>query len=258
MKKFIVSIAVAFLLSACTDYLAEYKDEYGNSFANVNDAQVGDPGTTIPDNSGDTPIEDPDTTAPDDFNGVLTDSRDGQVYKTITIGSQIWMAKNLNYETADSYCYGDDASNCTSYGRLYSWPLSVGKTDAECGWNVSCTLPAVVQGICPSGWHLPSAAEFETLIAAAGGESSAGKALKSKSGWFNDGNGSDAYGFSAYPGGNRGSNSRYVNKGSSAFFWTSTMVDENRAKGVSIGTSASISVATKDKTMKYSVRCIKD
>lgn len=256
MKKFIGSIAVAFLLSACTDYLAEYKDEYGNSFANANDAQAGDtpiedPGTTIPDDSGDVPTS-------DDFNGTLTDPRDGHVYKTVTIGSQIWMAKNLNYETADSYCYGDDASNCTSYGRLYSWPLSVGKTDAECGWNVSCTLPTVVQGICPSGWHLPSAAEFETLIAAVGGESSAGKALKSKSGWFNDGNGTDAYGFSAYPGGNKGSSGKYVSKGSSAFFWTSTMVDETRARSVSIGTTESISANTKDKTMKFSIRCVKD
>ena len=113
--------------------------------------------------------------------GTMTDSRDGQTYKTVTIGSQTWMAENLNYETSNSYCYNDSASYCIKYGRFYIWEAA---TTA-----------------CPEGWHLPTKAEFKTLFTAVGGELIAGQKLKSTSGW-NDyrgesGNGTDAFAFSA-------------------------------------------------------------
>ncbi|MBR2020944.1 MAG: hypothetical protein IJ939_00775, partial [Clostridia bacterium] len=91
----------------------------------------------------------------------LADDRDGQTYKTVKIGDQWWMAENLNYETDSSFCYKDSAEFCEKYGRLYTWD-------------------AVVD-VCPDGWHLPSKAEWETLITAVGGRATAGKMLKSTS-----------------------------------------------------------------------------
>ena len=86
----------------------------------------------------------------DEAENVLKDPRDGKKYKTVKIGNQTWMAENLNYEIADSYCYNNDTSNCDKYGRLY-------------------TRDAALKA-CPAGWHLPSMDEFKTLIETVGGE----------------------------------------------------------------------------------------
>ena len=134
--------------------------------------------------------------------GELVDSRDGQTYKTVTIGTQTWMVQNLNYAYTDvpykrggftsdstSWCYNDDASNCSKYGRLYTWAAamdSVGTLSTNgkgCGYGTTCSPTYPVRGICPEGWHLPTKAEFETLFTAVGGQSTASKVLKSTSGW---------------------------------------------------------------------------
>jgi len=132
--------------------------------------------------------------------GVLIDIRDDQTYKTVVIGSQNWMAENLNYRIPDgtSRCYpiSDQTNpndnynnNCDTYGRLYNWEMA--------------------RDICPDGWHLPSQEEWEVLTSYIGDFYTAGKKLKATSGW-NDYNGAsdngmDEYGFSALPGGYGGS-----------------------------------------------------
>ena len=158
----------------------------------------------------------------------MTDSRDGQTYKTVTIGSQTWMAQNLNYVTENSYCIEDNTSNCTKYGRLYTWAAamdSVGTWSANgkgCGFGRTCSPTYPVRGVCPTGWHLPTSAEFETLFTAVGGQSIAGKKLKSTNGWNNNGNGMDDYSFSVLPagvwiyGGGGGAVGLYTD------FWSST------------------------------------
>jgi len=116
------------------------------------------------------------------------DPRDNKTYKTVKIGTQVWMAENLNYDAdGDGYgCYDSDPANCKKYGRLY-------------------TLQTAMKA-CPSGWHLPLKEEWEALITAVGGKKTAGKALKATSGWNNQegksGNGEDIFGFFALPGGN--------------------------------------------------------
>lgn len=115
------------------------------------------------------------------------DPRDGQKYKTVKIGNQIWMAENLNYEMGYSWCNELNEENCKEYGRLYIWDVAI--------------------NACPDGWHLPSKMELDFLMAAVGGYEIAGKILKSKTGWAlkenSDGNGIDQYGFSAKPSGGR-------------------------------------------------------
>ena len=178
-----------------------------------------------------------------DVEGFLTDSRDGQTYRTVIIGSQTWMAQNLNYETANSYCYGNTPSKCTKYGRLYTW--------------------AAAKAACPTGWHLPAYEEFETLFTAVGGSSTAGTKLKSTSGW-NDfegksGNGVDAYSFSALPAGYRDYDGNFKYEGYDASFWSSTEGGSDYAYDMYlyyIDGYAYLSGYYKD--FGFSVRCVKD
>jgi len=135
--------------------------------------------------TSDTPSATPDT-----FRitfGTLRDPRDGKKYVTTVIGGRTWMAKNLNYQpqSGNSWCYDNYNPNCDKYGRLYDFRTAA--------------------AVCPSGFHLPSREEWDTLVAAAGGDKTAGKKLRARSGWNwdKDSNGTDDYGFSALPGGAR-------------------------------------------------------
>ena len=223
--------------------------------------------------------------------GTLTDSRDGQTYRTVKIGDQVWMAENLNYAytgvpysyydgpigiayTSDStsWCYDNDPANCAKYGRLYTWAVamdSVGEWSSNgkgCGYGKTCSVASagaatLVRGICPKGWHLPSYYEWDALFTAVGGSSTAGSKLKSTTGW-NASDGiinEDAFGFSAFPAGGRGRDGGYDGEGNNAFFWSST--EDNSSNAYILHLNYYVDNANPrhyNKYSGYSVRCLKD
>ena len=217
--------------------------------------------------------------------GTLTDTRDGQTYKTVTIGDQTWMAENLNYAytgvpykvigsyayTSDStsWCYENDPVNCTKYGRLYTWATAIDSVSLvndvnnpqSCGSGKTCTLPTTVQGICPSGWHLPSKTEFEALITAVGGSSTAGAKLKSQTGWtaYDGITNEDAFGFSALPAGRKFNSEVYYFEGINAFFWSSTERGSDKAYFLNLFYATDYAFLDNlSKDYGFSVRCVKD
>jgi uncharacterized protein (TIGR02145 family) len=124
------------------------------------------------------------------------------------------MAENLNYEIEGSACPEGDNRNCSKYGRLYTWDMA--------------------RTVCPEGWQLPDSADFEKLMVGVGGADVAGYALKSTSGWFKKGNGSDEFSFNALPAGYRlgGSESapgKFDGIGGYAHFWTATETPDGLA-----------------------------
>jgi len=177
--------------------------------------------------------------------GTFTDTRDGKKYKTIKIGEQVWMAENLNYETGKCY-YNPDY--CQNYGRLYDWETAM--------------------KACPSGWHLPSNAEWDKLFryvdSTSGVESpyaskTAGKYLKAKNGWNKEGNGTDKFGFSAMPGGYGTSDGSFSDAGNYSFWWSNSEYNSGNAysRYMSNGfEDANNNIG--EKSNLFSVRCLQD
>lgn len=142
--------------------------------------------------------------------GIFTDTRDGKTYKTIKIGTQTWMAKNLAYKTKSGcWAYKNDLSKVTKYGYLYDWETA--------------------KKACPSGWHLPTDEEWIILTNQLEGKYEAGGKLKSKTGWntaetINTKN-DNSSGFSALPGGLRDHTGQFGNLGVDGYWWSSTEKD---------------------------------
>ena len=210
---------------------------------------------------------------PDIAYGRMIDRRDNKVYKTITIGSQTWMAENLNYADSmktpsllkRSWCYNNVDEYCAVTGRLYTWAAAIDSMKyamdvddpQDCGYGTTCTLPTKVQGICPDGWHLPSIAEWNTLLTYLGGSLVAGTKLKSTSGW--KGNANDAIGFSALPAGIRRNKGDFDYDGDYAYFWSATDVSSNNASDIYLYYGYGNAVLDSyNKNFAYSVRCLQD
>ena len=140
---------------------------------------------------------------------ILYDSRDGHTYKTVTIGTQTWMAQNLNYKMDGTICPSDSYCKTHTCHKYYGYlnyeydhcsplPDTTVWSVAGCYYRSESALSA-----CPNGWHLPSLDEWKVLFETVGGTDVAGKMLKASSGFCGDdgrnSNGTDAYGFNALP-----------------------------------------------------------
>lgn len=207
--------------------------------------------------------------------GEMTDERDGHTYKTVVIGSQTWMAENLNYADSvkspvlagSNWCFGNSKARCDEYGRLYSWAAAidsvtmVAERSENCGLGVNCKwlrdsvfVQESIQGICPKGWHLPSVTEWKKLIAMAGSKALAGENLKSDIDW----NGSNSIGFSALPAGCF-KNSFFEAEGTDAFFWSINESDVLSAFRMTLNSGVNgVNLYSDNKGFGFSVRCLKD
>lgn len=222
--------------------------------------------------------------------GVLIDVRDQVVYRTVTIGTQIWMAQNLNYgfpingETnqnginAEKYCYKDRAAMCDTFGGLYQWATAMALLDS--GYNRQSSSDQVEEhhmGICPAGWHIPTTGEWSILKKYvdefAGNDSMSAQILKSTENWATDmgwGPGTDDLGFRALAGGGRyyeGYNSKSTG-GESWFrwccrfrgvFWTASEKNDSTAYYEDISDDkTNLTRMDAAKTYGFCVRCVKD
>jgi uncharacterized protein (TIGR02145 family) len=188
-----------------------------------------------------------------------------RIYKKVIIGegenAQTWMAENLDYETENSGCGGSayTEGDCSIYGRLYTWAAAINNSTADDNGNI--------QGVCPDGWHLPSKTEFEKLITNVDADlngsynstNKAGTALKSTSGWNENGNGSNASGFSALPAGNMQEVGSFFGAGDYAYFWCSTG-NKDSACGMILfnGRKEAMLDNNFDEFNGFSVRCVQN
>lgn len=194
--------------------------------------------------------------------GRLTDPRDGQVYRTIAIGSQIWMAENLNFKVDSSARPLGLADSVAKYGRLYQWAAAMGlsASNNKSKWGGS---DALVQGACPVGWHVPSSADWATLkthIDPAG--VGVGSKLRSIGGWRGfavTAGRTDSFGFRSVPAGflccgDFAKPDSFKASGTDTRWWSAT---EGSTATVA-GTFSNAGAGTGEKSLGYSLRCLKD
>lgn len=215
----------------------------------------------------------------------LCQDSDGKNYAIVHIGDQTWMAENLAWlprvsasETgSDSlrhyYVYGYEDTivsaakttlNYNIYGVLYNWPAAILEPAKEgCGFGR-------YRGVCPSGWHIPYDEEWKVLETNLGmswhdadsiylrNSGWVGTQLKSSVGWSNEGNGSNASGFTALPGGYRNTHGGFIRMGDYGLFWTGTQSDTISWFRSLYGADEGVYRLKTMRSQGFSVRCLKD
>ncbi|HNS18356.1 MAG TPA: FISUMP domain-containing protein [Bacteroidales bacterium] len=213
----------------------------------------------------------------------LTDSRDGQSYATVLVGTQCWMAENLNIgirmnsttggyqqtdnDTIEKYCYNNDPAQCMVYGALYEWPEAMNYVTQE-----------GTQGICPPNWHIPTDTEWKILTGTVDTEFPAGDPEWNKTGWCGSDAGgnlketgfvhwddpntgaTNSSGFTGLPGGYRSIyDGDFEERNTLGTFWSSSQENEINAWSRYLHyNDARISRFLCDKVDAFSVRCLKD
>ena len=211
----------------------------------------------------------------------LTDDRDSKTYATVLIGSQCWMAQHINVGTLlagtnnmsdngsiEKYCYSDTESNCASDGGLYQWGEAM-QYAASCNGtgvppNDACATP--VQGICPSGWHIPSHYEYTTLereVCTSGTCATDFPYDISTTGW----RGTDestklkvggSSGFEGLLAGCSNPGGSFDGRGTDALIWSSLESGTSAWRRALYSGYATVNRGADDKLYGFFVRCIKD
>ncbi len=208
---------------------------------------------------------------------IFTDTRNNFAYPTVQIGNQCWLAKNLAYlpsvvgpftgstTTPNYYVYDYDGTNTsdakatpnyTTYGVLYNWPAAMN------GAASSTANPSGVQGICPTGWHLPSDAEWTELTDYLGGTVVGGGKLKETgtTHWNTPNTGAtNETGFTALQGGMRWGYDTFVSIGEYGYWWCATEHDSAYVYyWVMYNNYSDVDRVYCGKEMGFSVRCVRD
>jgi|GEM_PF-3045247 len=203
--------------------------------------------------------------------GFFKDDRDGHDYATVDVGGKTWMAQNLNYSASGTVgmCPGTNGGatsgtedSCSKYGRLYTW------YEVMDGASTSSSSPSGVPGICPSGWHVPSYAEWKTMQDSVdAGNTILAARLKAGGIWSDydggKGNGTDDYGFRAVPAGYCFAPEAYPSLwfcgGGHAYWWTTTETAAYNANAPYLSyVLDNVTNSTESKGSSYSLRCVRD
>ena len=232
MKTFykIAAISLALAFTACDDSTSA-SDNGGNGGTSGNTACVEET----------EPVNCPTIEIP----GTIMDSRDCKHYKVATFDTQTWMVENLNYSSCStkgqSWCYDNKDANCDTYGRLYTWTAAMG-IDSKFQKEYT-TLSGTQRGICPEGFHIPSDAETDILIAS-----------------LEDPNSIAEFGFTF---GGKNNFAGFADMGRQAYFWTA---DEDHSE---FGGPQNVRLWSYSETFGFgggsvfkdsglSIRCVKD
>jgi uncharacterized protein (TIGR02145 family) len=183
----------------------------------------------------------------------------GRVYRTVKIGSQTWLAENLDYkfpgltvgndglsyDEPGAHYYDNEEStygvNGNKYGLLYNWDAA-----KYLETNKATLIP---------GWHVPTRAEWNTLVNFVG--NNAGNELRSKTGWAQDRNGTDDYGMTIYPAGNKGAPG-FSNLTVVTYLWTPERADFSSGYCVSFYNSPTMFTTSSSTYTEMSIRLVKD
>jgi len=185
---------------------------------------------------------------------------EGNIYGTVGIGTNCWMAENLNMGTritgeldaqsdndvTEKFCYDDEEDMCDEYGGIYEWDELIQYSTAK-----------GTQGLCPDDWHVATKGAWMNMISSLGGDYVAGQKLKSTTGWENNGNGTNESGFNALPGGKFYGEAgyTYMSEGAGAYFWLEAWYGNS---GYCINSAGEIFFTNAMPVRGYSARCVKD
>jgi uncharacterized protein (TIGR02145 family) len=206
--------------------------------------------------------------SPSEYTGGSCDASD---YGRAEIDGKVWMAKNWGCYTQGSKCYNNNPAYCNTYGRLYDWATAM-NLPSKCNSTLStrdeeCTVTTPYhQGICPSGWHIPSGYEWFELVSYVesdrGCSNCAAKYLKAVSGWESviqgeSSNGEDTFRFAALPGGGY-FDGYFESVGYYGLWWSASEILADKVDVLRIASREFAMLGQNSKDGGFSVRCVKD